>query len=103
MKHTYIFHAGFRPGPAHYHYIELISFRSSVSLTLFRLGVPFQEERDLAGKVVHPCGKCLLKFPRLELKVHYLETHYQVRDGKRMRKNALMIFYVITYFNKILQ
>jgi len=41
------------------------------------VGVPYQELDALVRRDLRQCEKCPLKFTRLELKVHYVESHYQ--------------------------
>ena len=40
------------------------------------VGEPYQDKLDLTGKDL-PCEKCPLMFPRIDLKLHYLEKHFQ--------------------------
>jgi len=41
------------------------------------VGVPYQELAELVRRDLRQCAKCPLKFSRQELKLHYVDVHYQ--------------------------
>ena len=59
------------------------------------VGVPYQEAKELEGKgELFDCGKCNRKYNRPDLKIHYLEQHYNVSKISKEQQTEKHLMYL---------